>query len=236
VKRYYDLLNLRPCDLKLNLKTNPLYKRIKQLYSELEQRHLFFRPPCYFADEWFVPEGDPVIGIPFYLATPQLIRIERAMIGEAEGDTNQYFMKLLRHETGHAISYAYKLYRKQSYRNTFGHSAKLFTESYKFNPRSKKHVLNLDDHYAQSHPDEDFAETFAVWLEHPPQYWTNRYRGWKALDKLFYMNTLMASIAGQKPLVKMGEKMCHVSTLKYTLWTYYTRRRALVQIQPRGHA
>ena len=42
-------------------------------------------------------------------------------------------------------------------------------------------------HYAQKHPDEDWAETFAVWLEGGP--WRRRYRDWQvALAKLEYVD------------------------------------------------
>lgn len=235
MNRYYDVLNKRICDLKLDMRQTSINAYVKLLYKELSKRQLLFKPECYFADEWFVPEGDPVIGIPFYLANPLLVRVEREMMGEVEGDNKQDFMKLIRHEAGHAIAYAFRLHRKRSYNKTFGSISKMFVDHYKFNPRSKKHVQNIPNYYAQSHPDEDFAETFAVWLKDPPKVWVKRYKGWKALEKLYYVNTLMTSIAGQKPLVKRGEMMCHYKSMKITLWTYYMKRRALVETHRRSH-
>jgi len=228
LERYESLLNTRICDLKLNVNKSPLAKRISQLYSELRAKNLRFRPPCYFADEWFVPEGDPVIGIPFYLAGKRLIALERRMMGEAEGDNVTYFMKLLRHEAGHALTYAYRLNRKRSYAKVFGPSFHMFSDIYKYQTQSKKFVKNLNDYYAQSHPDEDFAETFSVWVSSPEHQWRRQYQGWAALDKLLYVDELMTQIVGKAPLVKTGEKMCHVSTLKYTVWTYYMRRRSIL--------
>ena len=231
--RFDDLLNRRICDLNLRLQDTPLQDRVDQLHGELLRRNLRFRPSCYFADEWFVPEGDTVIGIPFYLASKRLMRIEKTMMGEVEGETKEHCMRLLRHEAGHAISYAYKLFKKKSYVRVFGSTAKLFMDHYKFNPKSRRFVIHLGDHYAQSHPDEDFAETFAVWLSQPEDAWRKRYRTWPALRKLEYVKNLMAGIQGKRPLVRGGEKMCHVSTLRYTLWTYYMRRRSLVDSHPR---
>jgi len=222
-------MTIRVCDLKLDIKKSHLYPRILHFYKELKRRQLLFAPQCYFADEWFVPEGDPVIGIPFYLANNLLSELERKMMGEAEGDKARYFLKLLRHEAGHAISYAYKLHRKKLYKKIFGASSKLFSELYTFNRQSKKYVLHLDDHYAQSHPDEDFAETFAVWLYTPESIWRRKYKGWPVLKKLQYMAFLMKGIRNKSPIIRSGEKMCQVSTLKYTLWTYYMRRRSLLE-------
>jgi hypothetical protein len=235
VSKRDDLLSTRICDLKLNLQTSPLFSRIRTLYDELAERNLRFRPPCYFADEWFVPEGDPVIGIPFFLASKQLTQLERRRTGEAEGATRRHFMKLLRHEAGHAISYAFNLHRSKDYRRVFGSSSKPFHDQYRFNPRSKKFVINLDDHYAQSHPDEDFAETFAVWLAESETVWRKRYRGWSAVRKLEMVARMMKDIEHQAPLVRDGEKMCHVSTLKYTLRTHYMRRRSLAFHQSERH-
>jgi len=222
----FELINTRICDLRLNLKTSPLYSRVRALYGELSSRDLRFRPPCYFADEWFVPEGDPVIGIPFFLATKELRGLEQKEIGEVEGSTRAYFMKLLRHEAGHAICYAFRLHRHPLYRQMFGSSRKPFSDVYRFNPRSKQHVINLTDHYAQSHPDEDFAETFAVWLEMSEAGWRRKYAGWKALKKLEAVAQMMMAIERKTPLVRTGEKMCRASKLKITLKKFYTRRRA----------
>jgi hypothetical protein len=222
------LLNQRICDLNLDLRSSPLYSRIEKLYAALRSRRLSFRPPCYFADEWFVPEGDPVIGIPFYLATRPLRRMERENTGVVEGDSKSDFMKLLRHEAGHAICYAFQLHRRAAYRATFGRSSKPFSDNYRFDARSKNFVINLDDHYAQSHPDEDFAETFAVWLQMTEKAWRSRYRNWDCLRKLMVVDGMMKSIAARRPLVRTGEYMCHVKTLAYTLKTYYRRRNAFL--------
>lgn len=235
MKNRLNLLSKRICDLKLDLTKSPLFSYVQELYDELAARKLIFRPPCYFADEWFVPEGDPVIGIPFFLANKKLMGLEKKLTGDVEGDTKNYFMKLLRHEAGHALCYAFKLNRLKKVQSVFGSSNKKFSETYRFNPRSKNYVINLKDYYAQSHPDEDFAETFAVWLSHSQEALEKKYKGWNATKKLVILSRLMKDIENKAPLIKTGKKMCHVTTLKYTLSTYYKRKCALQSQHLRVH-
>ena len=65
-------------------------------------------------------------------------------------------------------------------------------------------------------PAEDFAETFAVWLT-PHSEWRHRYKGWRALKKLEYMDELMTLIAGRKPLVTTRRVVDPIHTIKRTL-------------------
>ena len=65
-------------DLGLKIEGSPLERFVQQLYRELEGKKLLkFRPACYLSDEWGCPSGEPVIGIPFYLAHPGLALLER---------------------------------------------------------------------------------------------------------------------------------------------------------------
>jgi hypothetical protein len=124
-----------------------------------------FKPPCELGDEWFVPVGLPVIFVPFYLAHDRLRHLEKKLILEVEGGAPEAFMRLIRHEAAHAYSYAYKFVHRTKWRQMFGKSSTEETPSfYRPRPYSRSYVVHLDDWYAQSHPDEDFAETFAVWL------------------------------------------------------------------------
>ena len=106
----------------------------------------------------------PGVAIPFYLAHPRLERLERAYMLEVEGGTPEWCLRILRHEAGHAIDNAFKLRQRRRRQQVFGPSYKAYPEYYDPKPYSKSFVLHLDSWYAQSHPDEDFAETFAVWL------------------------------------------------------------------------
>ena len=219
-----QLLDTRICDLPLSIRGTWLEPRVKQLYDELRVRDIQFEPTCYLADEWLTPEGVPVIGIPFYLAHPRLIALEKKLMLEAEGETPEWCMQLLRHEAGHALSYAFGLHRKRSWQKVFGHSSQAYEDTYRFRPYSKSFVRHLDNYYAQYHPDEDFVETFAVWLT-PELDWRKQYKGWKALDKLLFVDKLMQDIAGKPPRVDGGKLHWKASAIKSTLRRYYARRR-----------
>jgi len=221
-----ELLNCRICDLLLTINGSWLEPCIHELYAELSSRGLVFHPTCYLADEWLTPKDEPVIGIPFYLAHPALIKLEKKMMLEAEGSTEAWCLKLLRHETGHALSYAYRLLDRRKWRTIFGSPSQEYPDTYRFRPYSKNYVRHLDGFYAQYHPEEDFVETFAVWLT-PGLDWRKQYAGWKALEKLQYVDELMASLKGKPPLSARGKQHWHLKTLKMTLANFYKKRREL---------
>lgn len=219
-----QFLDLRICELPVRIEGTWLEERVAQLYRELKARHIPFEPPCYLADEWLTPEDEPVIGIPFYLAHPRLTALEKKMMLEAEGDTDEWCMKLLRHEAGHALAYAYGLNKKRSWQRVFGSSSEAYEDTYRFRPYSRSFVRHLDYYYAQYHPDEDFSETFAVWLT-PGLDWRRKYQGWKALDKLLFVDRLMHGIAGQPPAVARGRPYWRATKIRRTLRRHYQRRR-----------
>lgn len=223
-----ELLKTRLCDLPVMIEGTWLKECVDDLYRELEAKGLVFRPECYLADEWLTPEGETVIGIPFYLAHPALTRLEHKMMLEAEGDGKAWCMQLLRHEAGHAFSYAYDLHNREDWKKTFGSSEEDYGETYRYKPYSKSYVRHLDGFYAQYHPDEDFVETFAVWLT-PDSNWREVYKGWKALAKLEYVDRLMNEIKGKAPLKKKGRKLWNQKKLKMTLEKYYRREKKLEQ-------
>lgn len=219
-----DLLNLRVCELPLSLAGTWLEECVGELYQELDSKGLCFKPPCYLADEWLTPDKEPVIGVPFFLAHPTLIKLEKKMVLDAEGASRSWCMRLLRHEAGHAVNYAYKLYRRKKWQKVFGQFSKEYDDTYRFRPYSRSFVRHLEDYYAQYHPDEDFAETFAVWLT-PNLRWQAQYKGWKALDKLNYVDELMSEIQGKEPLVKRGKKYWEASRMRITLKNFYKKKR-----------
>ena len=219
-----ELLNLRLCDLPITIQGTWLEGCIEELGRELEAKGLTFKPVCYLADEWLTPQNEPVIGIPFYLAHPRLIELEKKMMLEAEGETNPWCLRLLRHETGHAICYAYGLHKKKKWQKIFGSSAKEYPETYRFRPYSKNYVRHLENYYAQYHPDEDFVETFAVWLT-PGLDWSKQYQGWGALNKLKFVDELMQGIQGKPPLPKSGVQHWKISSIKTTLRNFYKKKK-----------
>ena len=221
-----DLLKLRICDLGLKLSGSAVETNVKQLYSELTDKGISFHPACYLTTEWLCPDRVPLIGIPFCLAHPRLTKLERTMMLEVEGGTDKSCMQLLRHEMGHAINYAYLLFRRSRWRELFGPISQEYNPSeYYPRPYSRQFVEHLPDNYAQAHPDEDFAETFAVWLT-PNLDWRRKYRGRYALKKLEYVDHLMHQIGEQSPKISGGRKLWPVSRVRSTLARYYKNKRA----------
>jgi hypothetical protein len=224
-----ELLERRISNLSLRLEGTALEPLIRQLYEELSAHGLAFHPSCHVGDEWFVPVGIPAIFVPFFLVHDRLRALERTMMLEVEGGTKEWFMKLIRHEAAHAYNYAYQLPRKKKWQQTFGRTSREETpDFYQPRPFSRSYVVNLDDWYAQSHPDEDFAETFAVWLT-PGLDWRARYAGWKALQKLEYVDELMRSLAGKPPLHAPEYRAADYDCLNLKLKTYYARKRKLYE-------
>ena len=220
-----DLLERRISSLGLTLEGTPLQPLIQQLYNELSAKGLTFHPPTHIGDEWFVPIGIPAIFVPFFLVPDRLRVLERTMMLEVEGETPEWFMKLMRHEAGHAYMYAYRLTRKKRWQQLFGQTSNEETPSfYRPRPFSRSYVMHLDDWYAQAHPDEDFAETFAIWLT-PEFDWRKRYAGWKALQKLEYVDELMKSLAGKPPTHLPKYREAEYNFLNVKLKTYYARKR-----------
>lgn len=220
-----ELLDTRMCDLGTSLSGTIMEERIELLYEELEQRGISFRPHFWVSDEWFSPDGVPGIAVPFYLTHPRLVHLERKMLLDAEGATQDVCMRILRHEAGHAIDTAYRLRRRKSYRETFGKVSVPYPVYYRPKPYSRNFVLHLDMWYAQSHPVEDFAESFAVWMR-PRSRWRSQYRDWPALKKIEYVNDLMEEIAGKKPLVNSRSHIDPLRTVRKTLREHYEKRRA----------
>ncbi|MFG0289130.1 MAG: putative zinc-binding metallopeptidase [Rhodopirellula sp. JB044] len=219
-----QLLDLRMSDLKLTIRGTVLEKRIAQLNEELAARGLKFKPHFWLSEDWFSPDEVPGIAIPFYLAHRRLMRLERKQLLDVEGGTHEGCMKILRHETGHAIDTAFRLRRRAIYRKVFGKASVPYPDSYQPKPSSRNYVHHLEMWYAQSHPLEDFAETFAVWLR-PGSRWRARYRNWPAIKKLETVDALMESIRGKKPVVQSRATVDPLSRLRKTLRTHYERKR-----------
>ncbi len=219
-----ELLDWRICDLGVEIEGSPLAQRIERLYWELETRQISFRPHCWLSDDWFSPEGVPGVAIPFYMAHPRLARLERAQMLEVEGGTKEWSMRILRHEAGHAMDTAFGLHRLRRWQAVFGKSSQPYPDAYQPKPYSKSFVRHLENWYAQSHPDEDFAETFAVWVK-PRSNWRTQYEGWPALRKLEFVDQLLAEIRHRRPRVTSRERVDPVRRIRKTLRTHYAEKR-----------
>jgi hypothetical protein len=217
------LLEVRLCDLGVTLDGSPLAREVARLYVELERRGLGFRPHCWLGEEWFSPDGVPGFALPFYLAHPRLRRLERRMMGEVEGGNRNWFMRILRHEAGHALDNAYRLRRRRGWREAFGPASLPYPDSYRPRPGSRRFVQHLGSWYAQSHPTEDFAETFAVWLK-PGSRWRREYAQWPALAKLEYVDALMVEVADSPAAVRTRVHVERLVEDTRTLREFYEAR------------
>ncbi len=217
------LLDVRLCELKLSLKGSFVDKLVRQVRNELRERDLRFHPYFWVSDDWFTPEGMTGTGVPFYLVHPRLKQLERSVYGEVEGGTRDWCLRIIRHEIGHALDHAYKLNLRRKRQQLFGPSSRRYPWAYRPNPYSKRHVQHLSYWYAQSHPDEDFVETFAVWLK-PGSRWKSKYRGWPVIKKLEYMDELMEEIAGTRPPVHSRGQVDPLSGIKKTLREHYREK------------
>lgn len=221
-----ELLQLRLKDLEVTVDGTWLEGCLNDLHEELDARGIRVRPHAWISDEWFSPDNTPGIAIPFYLTHPRLIRLERKKIIDVEGGTVPGCMRILRHEAGHVMQHSYRLQRRRRWQELFGRSSTRYPNYYRPDPASKHFVQHLRLWYAQSHPDEDFAETFAIWLK-PRSDWKKRYAGWPALKKLEYVDELMAEIATEKPVLTRRLQVDPLRRLSGTLAEHYNKKQAL---------
>ena len=213
-----DLLRRPIRELGLRLEGSPLEKFVVQLHEELARKGLrHFRPACYLTDEWGCPDQEPIIGIPFYLADPKLAALERQM---NDLEDEREIMMYLRHEAGHAFNYAYELFKTDEWKQLFGPFRRPYREHYRPVPFSRRYVRHIAGWYAQKHPDEDFAETFAVWLT-PRSGWRKRYKGWGALHKLRYVERIARRVGDQVPVRAIGAPDITVEQMEQTIEEFY---------------
>ncbi len=233
----YELLNSRIRDLGLKIDGSRLAPFVARLYRELSAKRLLFKPNCYLTDTWGCPDRVPVIGIPFYLADARLMRIEEEQTGEVE--SAHTIMMLLRHEAAHAYNYAYRLWEREDWAAMFGSFHRPYVERFKPRPSSREFVRHLiaAQHgrtYAQKHPDEDFAETFAVWLT-PRANWRSKYRYWPAFRKLTYVGWLMRQIGRREPPRVGGELLHPVEKLDMLLVQHYGQQAERFRAAAQGY-
>ena len=226
-----QLLQQRLSSLRVGIEGTWLEDCLATLHEELEERGIRLRPHAWVSSEWFSPADVPGIAIPFYLAHPRLMKLEKKMMLDVEGGTWSECMAILRHEAGHAMQHAYQFQRRRRWHQLFGPSSKHYPRYYRPNPASRSYVQHLRLWYAQSHPDEDFAETFAVWLR-PRSSWRTRYAGWPALKKLEYVDELMGEIAGKRPQVATRERVDPLSRLSGCWPTITGKKQAFYAFTP----
>ncbi len=233
----FELLKGRISDLPLAVEGSPLERYVRRLRREMDQRGFLFKPDVYLTDGWGCPDRSPVIGVPFYLADPRLARIEEEQTGEVEDPRT--IMMLLRHEAGHAVNYAYRLWRRPSWGEVFGRFTKPYRDSFRPDRMSRNYVRHIAVYpygrtYAQKHPDEDFAETFAVWLT-PRSSWRRKYRNWPVIRKLLYVDRLMKEVRRNVPKTRRGLRLRPADRMTLTLAEHYGKKAERFRRDARGY-
>lgn len=221
--------------LGLSIKGTRLEPVLAEFVAELLARGIQKpKPHFYLADEWGVPFDTVSIAMPFYLARPDLIDLHLRHNGFVEGATRADLLRYLRHEMGHVINYAYRLYDEEAWVTLFGSITQPYEEEYRPEPFSPRFVRHLPGWYGQKHPDEDWAETFAVWLT-PDLNWREEYGHWPvALEKLEYCERTMTALRDREPLVTATETEDEVGWLPDTLQEFYREAAILPEEMPRG--
>ena len=220
-KKLRELLSRRICDLPLTIKNSRLEVSLNQLYHELEKAGISFKPKWYLTDGWGCPNKVPVIGIPFYLVDQNLCNLQAQFAGTEVEDKKEVMM-FLRHEAGHTFNYAYRLYRKREWRQLFGRFSQPYKDNYSTVPFSPRFVNHFSGWYAQRHPDDDFAETFAVWLT-PSSEWQKRYNGTPALAKLLYVQEIVKEYGQQPPVITEGKLYVPLQEMTMTLEEWFAK-------------
>src|SRR5262245_11777209 len=137
---------------------------------------------------------------------------------------------------GHVINYAYRLYEHEDWIKLFGSITQPYLEEYHPVPFSQRYVWHLPGWYAQKHPDEDWAETFAVWMT-PGRDWRAEYAPWPtALAKLEYTDRTIKSLYQQQPATVTYETDEDVRDLPYSLEQFYERINSDGDTLPHGLA
>src|SRR6186997_1600932 len=209
-------------DLGLTIEGTRLEPILAEFSEELRQIGIIrVRPRFYLSTEWGVPFETVAIAIPFYLARPDLTALHAERVGHVEGFDRADILKYLRHEMGHVINYAYRLYDQEEWVKQFGSITQPYKEEYRPEPFSRRFVRHLPGWYAQKHPDEDWAETFAVWMT-PGADWRADYAGWpEALAKLTFCDQIMKLLADREPPVTAEELDEDVGDMGYSVEQYY---------------
>jgi hypothetical protein len=212
-------------DLGLTIAGTPLEPVVRAFTDELRARGLTrVRPHFYLSTEWGVPFGSVSIAIPFYLVRPDLTELHASRGGHVEGGSPADVLRYLRHEMGHVVNYAYQLYHEPDWVRLFGDINRPYEEEYRPRPFSPDFVRHLPGWYAQKHPDEDWAETFAVWLT-PGLDWRAAYAGLPvARAKLDYCDRALARLRDHAPVVEVQDPNEDVGAISRTLEQMYRDR------------
>jgi hypothetical protein len=220
-------------DLGLTIPGTPLEPILATFEREIQDAGITkLHPRFYLSTEWGVPYETIAIAIPFYLARPELTLLQAEQVCHVEGSGPKDILRYLRHEMGHVVNYAYRLHESKEWIERFGQMNRPYEEEYRPRPFSREFVHHLPGWYAQKHPDEDWAETFAIWLT-PGLDWRQQYGKWPgAMRKLEYCARTMAEVIAIDPVVTKTELDGDVASLSMSLEQYYRDSKGSLADRP----
>ncbi len=257
MRRSRALLFNRPTE-KLELLLTPLNRlpitiedsffgeALRVVRADLKRARIkYLEPQYYLSTGYGTVAGTTTIALGFYDCNDVLQEINHELRGFRY--TRDEIINIIRHEVGHAFAYGYKLYRRKDFRQVFKVKGNYFntyplTDRYveRANPWSRDFVNPGGDYYAQKHPDDDFAETFMVWLM--PRYnWRRAYRRYPgALRKLEFVDKLVSEVRRTEPLIDQSPNLYEpLDDFRETLARFYRlrttrayRKRATGYIDP----
>ncbi|MBC75469.1 MAG: hypothetical protein CME64_05575 [Halobacteriovoraceae bacterium] len=227
-----EILSMRIKDLPLD--SRPLFDgQLSKLRSELKRRGIEWMPHVWPSEEWFSPDGVGGFAFPFTLLDSKLIKLEKKHVGLSEGSNEKEFLKLIRHECAHALDNAFHLRKIKSRQRVFGLSSTPYPSYYIPKQNSREYVKHLPQGYAQAHPEEDWAETFAVWLT-PKNQWKKKYANWPALEKLMLVDNVMDNLRGLSPKINRKDTPLHFKDDERTVREYFSWRKKSLGLRQRN--
>lgn len=224
-----EIRQLEMREIDFSLEGTWIHSCYLQLIAELKLHGIRIKPKVWVSDEWFSPDGSLGFAIPFYLFHPKLVRIHRMQGGGPEGFSPDTAIKIMRHECAHVLDNVYGLRRLRKRAKIFGRIGVPYPSAYRPIAESDQFVNHLPGHYAQAHPEEDWAETFAVWLGEAN--WRENYRGKGAEMKLLYVDELMKSLRGKAPIHRRCQRVDNLERSRMTIQEWYQAKG----ITPRQH-
>jgi hypothetical protein len=197
---------------------------VEQVRGELNARGITWFPNLVAGeDEFFTYDRATTVSLPWYLFQDRLWWLVNDRHYRYPQDE---VVRILRHEVGHALNYAFEAWKRADWAVLFGEFDRPYLQAYPVDPTSTDFVRHLhrsgphqNSHYAQKHPDEDWAETFATWLA-PGEDWRADYQaGTGARRKLEWVDRAIneAGILRGDPPNRARGRVTDWRSLPYTV-------------------
>jgi len=223
------LLDKRFCDLRLSLASSPLEHSVRRLYGELSRKGNPL-PAAFLAVGGMVfrPTGFPGIANPFLPRASATDALERRFMHEVEGGNDKWLMRILRHETGHAIDTAFGLRRRKAWRDAFGKASRRYPSRYSPRPAAGTSCFTLA--LVRTEPSHGGLRRDLRGLVATAFGWRSHYSGWPALAKLEYVDETIRGLEGRRAIRLSRDTVEPLSRNERTLREHYRRKQARYEV------